>query len=64
MIAALERAGFVVHHIKGSHHVLRHSEDQQRRVIVPVHRKDLPPGTIWAIIRQAGLTVAEFRQLL
>ena len=64
VIAALERAGFFIHHVKGSHHVLRHRNDSQRSVVVPVHRKDLPPGTIRAIIRQAGLTVAEFWRLL
>jgi predicted RNA binding protein YcfA (HicA-like mRNA interferase family) len=24
LIAALEKAGFIVHHVTGSHHILRH----------------------------------------
>jgi predicted RNA binding protein YcfA (HicA-like mRNA interferase family) len=34
------------------------------RQVVPIHRGDLPPGTLRAIIREAGLTVQEFLDLL
>jgi len=33
-------------------------------VIVPMHAGDLPRGTLRAIIREAGLTDAEFLDLL
>ena len=59
-LRALERAGFFVHHVKGSHHYLKHPERPALRVTVPFHRRDLPPGTLRSIIRQAGLTVDEF----
>ena len=48
-----------MHHVKGSHHVLRHPAKPKVRAVVPVHRKDLPVGTLRAIIRQAGLSVEE-----
>ena len=64
VIAALERAGFRVVRIKGSHHFMRHQTDPRRQTIVPLHRKDLPAGTLRAILRQAGLTPAEFSDLL
>jgi predicted RNA binding protein YcfA (HicA-like mRNA interferase family) len=49
----------------GSHHLLVHPEDPRRIVTVPVHgARDLKSGTLRAIIRQAGLTVEEFRALL
>jgi len=65
VIRALERAGFVVERVVGSHHVLAHPEDPTRAVTVPYHgSRDLKPGTIRSIIRQAGLTVEEFRKLL
>ena len=64
VITALERGGFFVHHVKGSHHVLRHPSKPRARVVVPVHRGDLPTGTLRGIIRQAGLTVEEFLGLL
>jgi predicted RNA binding protein YcfA (HicA-like mRNA interferase family) len=60
VIAALERGGFYVHHVKGTHHVLRHPSKPRARVVVPVHGRDLPAGTVRGIIKQAGLTVDEF----
>lgn len=64
VIRALERAGFVLDEIEGSHHVLIH-ESMARRVSVPVHGgRDLKPGTLRGIIRDAGLTVDEFVALL
>ena len=64
VIAALRRAGFYVHHIKGSHHVLRHPNKPRIRVIVPVHRKDLPIGTLRSIIAQSELSIEQFLDLL
>jgi predicted RNA binding protein YcfA (HicA-like mRNA interferase family) len=49
--------------VKGSHHHLRHAGRPSLRVIVPVHKGDLPLGTLRDIIRQAGLTDDEFVDL-
>jgi predicted RNA binding protein YcfA (HicA-like mRNA interferase family) len=39
--------------------------DASRTVTVPVHLgRDLKPGTLRTIIRQAGVKVDEFRELL
>ena len=63
-VRALERAGFLVSHQTGSHVSLRHMETG-RTVSVPVHGgRDLPTGTVRGIIRDAGLTVVEFCELL
>ena len=65
LIRALERAGFVVDRIVGSHYILVYPGDASRTVTVPVHgNRDLKPGTLRSIIRQAGFTVDEFRDLL
>lgn len=65
VIQALIRAGFVVNRIVGSHHVLVYPDDPTRTVTVPVHAgRDLKPGTLRSIIRQTGLTVEEFIELL
>ena len=64
VIAVRERGGFYVHHIKGSHRVLRHPAKPRARVIVPVQRGDLPTGVLRGNIKQAGLTVEEFLGLL
>ena len=53
-IAFLEKSGFVLDHSTGSHFVFYHKETR-RRAVVPVHKKDLPQGTLLAILRQAGL---------
>lgn len=65
VLRALQRAGFEVVRIKGSHHILLHTDDPKRMTNVPRHgSRDLPRGTLRAIIAQAGLTVEEFLDLL
>ncbi len=64
VIAALEKAGFAVHHVTGSHHILRHKSNVALRVTVPFHGRDLKTGTLRRIIKDAGLTVDEFEDLL
>lgn len=65
VVRALQKAGFLVDHIQGSHHILIHKNDPGRQASVPVHAgKDIKKGTLRAIIKQAGLTVEAFRKLL
>jgi predicted RNA binding protein YcfA (HicA-like mRNA interferase family) len=65
VIQALVRRGFVVDRVVGSHHVLVYPGDRTRTVTVPVHAgRDLKPGTLRSIIRQTGLTLEEFVELL
>jgi predicted RNA binding protein YcfA (HicA-like mRNA interferase family) len=65
VMRALERAGFVNVRSKGSHRVFQHRDDPRRRTIVADHAgKDVPRGTLRAIIDQVGLTVEEFVALL
>jgi predicted RNA binding protein YcfA (HicA-like mRNA interferase family) len=64
LIAALERIGFTVHHVRGSHHYLKHPKDPNIRVTIAVHSKALKRGTLRAILRQANLTVADLREHL
>jgi predicted RNA binding protein YcfA (HicA-like mRNA interferase family) len=56
MCRALERRGWSLVRIKGSHHVYQ-NPGHPRPIPVPVHRnKLLKSGTQRAIMRQAGLT--------
>lgn len=55
LIAFLEANGFTLDHATGAHFVFYHRETK-RRVVVPVHNKDLPQGTLLAILRQAGFS--------
>jgi len=59
---ALEKAGFYLKRQEGSHMILRRDEPFAQ-VTVPDH-KTLGKGVLRAIIRQAGLTVDEFLELL
>ena len=61
-IRALERAGFYRKRQTGSHVVMRRDEPFAQ-VVVPDH-DELDRGTLRAIIRQAGLSVEDFLQLL
>jgi len=65
IVRALERAGFLVDRVVGSHHVMVHPQDSRRTVSVPVHgNRELKRGTLRSIIRQAGFSVEEFRIFL
>ncbi len=63
-ISALERAGFFIHHVRGSHHFLKHPRKMGLLVCVPVHNRDLDRKTLRSVIEQAGLTLEEFLRLL
>ena len=59
---ALAGAEFYIRRQSGSHIFLRRDEPFAQ-VVVPDHR-ELDTGTLRAIIRQAGLSVQDFTQLL
>ena len=60
-VKALERVGFEEVAQRGSHLKLRSAGG--RVVIVPMHR-ELKAGTLRSIIRQSGLSVDDFGDLL
>jgi predicted RNA binding protein YcfA (HicA-like mRNA interferase family) len=65
VIRVLERAGFTVVRIEGSHHRLVHPDDRTRATTVPAHgSKTLKRGTVRSILKQARFTIDEFRALL
>ena len=62
VLAKLKRAGFEVERHKGtSHCFLRHPDGRQ--TMVAMHTGDVPDGTFRNILKQAGLTLEEFRKL-
>ena len=61
--AALSKIGYEKDRQKGSHIVLRQKVSPHRRIVVPDHR-EVAKGTLRKIIKQAGLSVEEFKQLL
>ena len=63
VLAALAKIGYELDRQRGSHVILRRNEPPHRRLTVPDHR-EIAKGTLRGIIRQAGLTVDEFSDLL
>lgn len=61
-IRALAKVGFYFVRQRGSHITLRRDKPLTQ-VVVPENR-ELPPGTLRGIIRDADLTVDEFLELL
>ena len=62
-VSALQKVGFYFkRHQEGSHIILRR-DNPFAQVVVPDH-KELDRGTLRGIIRQAGVGVDEFVQLL
>ena len=62
-VDALRKIGYVLDRQRGSHMILRQQIPPFRRLTVPDHA-EVAKGTLRAVIRQAGLTVDEFRDLL
>ena len=61
-VRALEKVAFYVKRQRGSHIIMRR-DDPFAQTVVPDH-KQLDRGTLRAIIRQSGLSVDEFVNLL
>lgn len=61
-VKALSKVGFEFRRQVGSHMVLKRISDG-KRIVVPDH-KELPKGTLRAILRQTDVTIEEFANLL
>ncbi|CUU53655.1 Predicted RNA binding protein YcfA, dsRBD-like fold, HicA-like mRNA interferase family [Parafrankia irregularis] len=58
VVQALERQGFKVARVNGSHHIMRHPDG--RGTTVPMHgTRDLAKGTLRGILHDVGLTIDE-----
>jgi predicted RNA binding protein YcfA (HicA-like mRNA interferase family) len=60
---AFERAGWIFERQSGSHMLLCHPERSLVNLLIPRH-KALKPGILRSLIRDAGLSVEEFIELL
>ena len=63
LIKILQKAGFKIIRQKGSHVIMM--DDRKTRIVIPVHPgKDIKPGLIRVIIKEAGLSRDDFFKLL
>ena len=61
VLAKLRRAGFDEVRQSGSHKVLRHPDGRQS--YVAMHTGDVPEGTFRKILKQAGISLEQFKEL-
>ncbi len=63
LLRALQKAGFVETRIKGSHHILAHTDG--RTTVVPVHvGETIGPGLLAQILRDCDLSRDDVKALL
>jgi predicted RNA binding protein YcfA (HicA-like mRNA interferase family) len=62
LVKALRRMGFIVDHQRGSH-IFMHNLDKNISVIIPNH-KEIKKGTLNNIIKKAGITIDELKELI
>jgi len=61
---AILKAGWYVHHSRGSHFYYRHP-DKPGRICIPMHAGEIiAPKLLKGILEDAGLSVEEFIKLL
>jgi predicted RNA binding protein YcfA (HicA-like mRNA interferase family) len=63
LIRALERKGWQVDRVRGSHYIMRHPHEEQM-VSVPYHNRDIKAGTLSGILSSTGISRDELRRLL
>jgi predicted RNA binding protein YcfA (HicA-like mRNA interferase family) len=61
VLAKLLKIGFEKKRQSGSHVILRHNDGRQ--TYVSIHSKDIPEGTFRAILKQAGISLEEFKNI-
>jgi len=60
LINILKKYGWELDRIKGSHYIL--VKEEKRSIPVPVHgSKDLPPGLVSAILKQADIKKGDLK---
>ena len=62
VVKALRRIGYVVDHQRGSH-IFMHNLEKNISIIVPQH-KEIKKGTLNSIIKKAGISIDELKELI
>ena len=62
VVRALEKLGFDVVSVSGSHYKMVHERDPSRMVVVPFHGR-IKTGTLSAILKAARLRLEDFLEM-
>lgn len=63
LIRVLEKKGWRLDRVRGSHHIMVHPV-LKKALPVPMHNRDLKAGTLSGILRSAGISRQELTELL
>lgn len=64
LIKVLKKKGFVLDHVRGSHHIF-YDPKTSKRTSIPVHKgKDLGKGITLSILKDVDISVDEFLKLI
>ena len=61
-ISAFRRMGYEVVRVRGSHYIMKHPE--KGMLVLPFHRGTVKAGIMLDALKKAGLSVAEFEELV
>ena len=62
IISVIEKKGFIFISQKGSHG--KYKDNNGHTAIIPVNKKEIPEGTFRSILKQADLSLKEFKAAL
>ena len=62
LLSVLSHQGFYIKRQRGSHCILENANG--RYTVVPLHTKDIPPGTLRGILRDIDISLEKFIHLL
>ena len=58
LVSVLQKFGFIVLRVKGSHHILKHPDG--RTTVVPIHKNEtLGPGLLSKILKDCEISVSD-----
>lgn len=63
LVKALEKAGFELLRVRGSHYYF-YNRQTDRIAVVPFHSRDIRKGTLHAILKDADIDLEELQGLL
>lgn len=59
ILQRFKKLGFAEDHRTGGHIIL-YNPETKKRAVIPYHLKDVPKGTLVAILRESGISRKEF----
>ena len=63
LIKVLQKMGFTIDHVSGSHHIM-YNGDKTLRASIPYHNKPLKRKTLTSILKDAQISVEKLKELL